>query len=276
MDLKSKLSIFLKNRSDAQMWFLMGRVQDSNFNSKIYEELILEMSAQVWNIGGRSKKDCLHQLKAINQILFEEYGLKGRGHSGKKIIDDPSFYYLHEVLNLKKGSPLSFTVLYSLLMNQIGLKSEILSVGSHYFLRVKDVVGDVYVEPFDQGKLMSPAEFQHRFQGILKKNHVLSSQIFELLTADQLMIRFLQQLKNIYVLKGEALLALRVIDLLSALLPESPELARDRGILYCEMEYFSKAMEDLTFYLQKRPQAEDKGEIKKLTSMLRGYREIMN
>ena len=63
---------------------------------------------------------------------------------------------------------------------------------------------------------------------------------------------------------------------LSSLFPENPEFTRDRGILYCEMEYFSKAMDDLKHYLEVRPQAEDVHEIKKLTQMLKGYREILN
>jgi hypothetical protein len=42
------------------------------------------------------------------------------------------------------------------------------------------------------------------------------------------------------------------------------------------MEYFSKAMDDLKSYLEQRPQAEDVHEIKKLTQMLKGYREIVN
>ena len=40
--------------------------------------------------------------------------------------------------------------------------------------------------------------------------------------------------------------------MLTALYPGSPELTRDRGILYCEMEYFSKAIEELEKMLEKR------------------------
>ena len=85
-----------------------------------------------------------------------------------------------------------------------------------------------------------------------------------------------QRLKHIYVLKGKAFEALRAVEFLTALFPQSPELTRDRGILYCEVEYFSKAMADLRYYLKQRPNAEDVREIKQLTSMLKGYQEIMN
>jgi hypothetical protein len=42
------------------------------------------------------------------------------------------------------------------------------------------------------------------------------------------------------------------------------------------MEYFTQAMKDLKSYLKARPTADDVNEIKKLTSMLKGYREIVN
>jgi regulator of sirC expression with transglutaminase-like and TPR domain len=91
-----------------------------------------------------------------------------------------------------------------------------------------------------------------------------------------LVARLLQQLKHIYILKGNAVEALRAVEMLTVIFPESPELTRDRGVLYCEMEYFTQAMKDLKTYLKARPTADDVNEIKKLTSMLKGYREIVN
>jgi regulator of sirC expression with transglutaminase-like and TPR domain len=110
----------------------------------------------------------------------------------------------------------------------------------------------------------------------MSRNRVMQSNLFEKIGINHLVGRLAQQLKHIYILKGSALQALRAVELLTGIYPQSPELNRDRGILYCEMEYFSKAMEDLKLYLQQRPNADDVAEIKKLTSMLRGYREIMN
>ena len=104
----------------------------------------------------------------------------------------------------------------------------------------------------------------------------MSTSLYEKVGPSQLVGRLVQQLKHVYILKSEALQALRAVELLTVLFPKSPELTRDRGILYCEMEYFSKAMEDLRSYLKDRPEADDVREIKKLTGMLKGYREIVN
>ena len=110
----------------------------------------------------------------------------------------------------------------------------------------------------------------------MNRNRILSTNLFERISTQQIVARLIQQLKHIYILKGNAVEALRAVEMLTCIFPESPELTRDRGILYCEMEYFTKAMSDLKSYLKARPTADDVNEIKKLTTMLKGYREIVN
>jgi regulator of sirC expression with transglutaminase-like and TPR domain len=162
------------------------------------------------------------------------------------------------------------------MLEQLGIHYEVYALPQYYYLKIPDITGDFYLDPFDSGKLVKPEEFQKKFKSVLQKNRMISTNLFEKVTPQQLVGRLIQQIKHIFILKSDALLALRSVELLSALFPESPEITRDRGILYCEMEYFSKAMEDLRFYLKKRPNADDVQEIKKLTTMLKGYREVMN
>ena len=138
------------------------------------------------------------------------------------------------------------------------------------------MAGDFYVDPFEKGRFLNEEEFQRKFRTAMNRNRMLSTNLFEKVSAQQLVTRLVQQLKHVYILKSNAIEALRAVEMLTAIYPESPELTRDRGILYCEMEYFSKAMADLRFYLKKRPDADDVAEIKKLTKMLQGYREVMN
>ncbi|NDC24310.1 MAG: hypothetical protein EBZ49_09305 [Proteobacteria bacterium] len=158
----------------------------------------------------------------------------------------------------------------------MGLTYECLALPSYYLIRLQSGAADFYVDVFDGGKILSQEDFQKRFKSALHKSRMLSANLFEKVTTTQLVARLIQQLKHIYILKSQAVEALRAVELLTALFPENPELTRDRGILYCEMECFSKAVDDLKKYLEKRPQAEDVQEIKKLTQMLKGYREIVN
>ena len=159
---------------------------------------------------------------------------------------------------------------------QVGLDYEILALPSYYLIRIKGIKEEFYIDPFDGGKFLGPEDFQKKFRLAMNRNRILSTNIFERINGSQLIARLIQQLKHIYILKGNAIEALRAVELLTCIFPQSPELTRDRGILYCEMEYFSRAMIDLKDYLKSRPTADDVNEIKKLTTMLKGYREILN
>lgn len=267
----------LLNRNDLmRSLFLVSRVTDPTFSEAGYIEKVLEMAAKIWNLSSHCKNDPILKAESINRVLFKESGILGKTDRYKQVIDDPQRYYLHPTLDKKASSPLSVTLIYSVLAMHVGLEHEIFAMPNYYILKVNDKVGPFYIDPFENGRFLTEEEFHRKFKTILQRNRMASTNLFEKIAPAQLVSRLLHQLKHIFILKGNAIEALRTVELLTAIFPESPELTRDRGILYCEMEYFSKAMEDLKFYLKARPKAEDVSEIKKLTSMLKGYREILN
>lgn len=255
---------------------LVGRVRDSGFDENKYIDTLMGLAAKVWHKSSRVKNNPVAKAEKINQVLFEDLKLEGKSEKYKQIIDDPNRYYVDIVLEKKIASPLILTVIYAILAEQLGIEFETISLASFYFLKVKNGDSDFYIDPFDRGKFLNDEEFHKKFRTTMQKNRMLSANLYEVVASDQLVAKIIQQLKHIYILKNNSVEALRAVELLTAIFPDSPELSRDRGILYCEMEYFSKAMDDLRYYLNERPNADDVGEIKKLTTMLRGYREIMN
>lgn len=267
---------YLRRDDLLQATLVLGKIEDPTFNHRPFINVVLHLAAQVLESRRDIHNDPILLAKRINTVLFEEFGLKGKSEDYKHIIDDANQYYLNHLLEKKKGGPLSYAALYAVLAQQVGLECEVLAFPSHYFLRIRHEAGEFFVNPFEKGKFLSGPEFQRKFKASLQRNRLLSAKLFEVLDTEQLVARIAQQLKHVYILKSSSLKALRAIEILSAIYPDSPELTRDRGILYCEMEYFSKAREDLRSYLKARPKADDVREIKKLALMLRGYSETMN
>lgn len=255
---------------------LVSKVENPAFDPAPYRESVLEVAARAWHTSSRVKHDPILKVESINNALFEDFGFEPKTEKYKQVIDDPNRYLLNRVIDNRKGCPLSMSLLYWCLANQLGLEVECYALPNYYLLKAPDVVGPFFIDPFDKGKLLKPEDFHRKFRVSLEKNRMLPTNLFEKVNPYQLVARLVQQLKHVYILKGDALTALRAVEILAALFPQSPEITRDRGILYCEMEYFSKAIEDLRFYLKRRPNAEDVAEIKKLTTMLKGYREIVN
>ncbi len=274
--IKSELLELLRRHDLLRASLLVGKVQDESFSIDYHFEKIMEMAAQVWHRCSRNKEDAIQKAKEITHVLFSDANLVGKTEKGKGAIDDPHRYYLHSVLDRKVGSPLTTTILFLILADQVGLKYECLAMPTYYLIKISDPTGDVFIDPYDNGRFLNVEEFQKRMRSAIHRSKLLSSSLFEQINSYQLVARLVQQLKHIYILKGKAPEALRAVELLTVLFPQSPELTRDRGILYCEIEYFSKAAEDLKFYLAKRPNASDVNEIKKLATMLKGCREIMN
>lgn len=275
-ELKQELLTYLKKEDLIRSTLLIGKVLDSNFDLMPYVERIMQLSESVFRGNQKLRKDSVFVAEKINDLLFVDLGFKGKTEEYKKIIDDPNQYYMHLLLDNKQADALAYAILYYILLTELGVECECLAFPSTYLLKVKDVATDFYVDPFAKGKFLSQSEFRRKFKAAMERNRLLSTNLYEVLTPYQMVVRLIQRLKQTYILKNDTLHAVRAVELLTALFPESPELTRDRGILYCEMEYFSKAVEDLTFYLRSRPKADDVKEIRKLTSMLRGYRETIN
>ena len=274
--IKSELLELFRRQDLMRAALLLGKIENSNFDPNPYGNLCMELSSQAWEYCSGHRNDPIMKAEAIQKVLFKDFGLIGKSDRHKQIIDDPDRYYIHSVLTAKTGNALSITALFSILTDQIGLDHQILLFPSHYLLKVADVTGEFFIEPFDSGRLMTTEEYQKKYKAALQRNRMLSPNLYEQLSPVYLVARLAQQLKHVYILKGKALEAVRAVELLTALFPTSAELTRDRGVLYCEMEYFSKAVADLNHYLIQRPEAEDVREIKKLTHMLKGYSEVMN
>lgn len=275
-ELKSKLFDYLRRDDLIRGSLLAARIRDNSFVDHPFVDLFLELAAKVWHKSARAKGDPMVKLEALNQVLFDKFGLEGKTDKYKQVIDDPERYYIDIVLKKKVGSPLAVTIIYAILAEQLGVDFEILTLPASFFLRVRDQEREVFVDCFDHGRFLTAEEFQKKLKTSMQRNRMISSSLYERVGVQQLVGKLIQQLKHIYILKGSAVEALRAVELLTVIFPGSPELTRDRGVLYCEMEYFSKAMDDLRFYLKSRPNAEDVSEIRKLTTMLKGYREIVN
>jgi len=273
--IKSELLALLRRDDLLRAALLVGSVQDANFDIERYVERVLEIAARAWQRARQAPDDPVLVARSVSETLAVDVGL-ARGERVKHIIDDPERHYLHRLLERRVGSPVAVAILFACVAKHLKLKFQVIALPSQYLVRIDDAVGPFYVDPFDDGKVFSEEDVQRKLRSSMQRGKLLSTSIYEVAGAKQLVGRQLTQLKQSYLLKNKALEALRTVELLTAIYPNSPELTRDRGILYCEMEYFTHAVRDLKNYLKARPDASDVQEVKKLASMLKDCQEIVN
>ena len=273
--IKSELLVLLRRHDLLRAALLAGSVHDANFDVEPYVERVLEIAARAWQRTGQHTDDPVRVVQAIAETLAVDVGL-ARGERAKHVLDDPERHYLHRLLDRRTGSPITVAILFACVAQQLKLSFRVVALPSQLLIRVDDVVRPFYADPFEDGKTYTEEDLQRKLRTAMQRGKLLSTSLYEVVGPKQLVGRLLTQLKQSYLMKGRALEALRTVELLTAIYPNSPELTRDRGILYCEIEYFSHAVRDLKTYLKARPNASDVQEVKKLTSMLKGCREILN
>ena len=254
----------------------LAQIEDPSYDMTSALDQLMAISSRAWTLSHGHRGNPASLAQTVSSVLFSEHEFQSSPDRSKRLIDDPQRYLLHHVLDKKLASPLAAAILYSIVATQVGLSHEVVSLPWHYFIRVQTAGNEFFIDAFDRGRAMNSAEFQRRFRSALQKHRMMQANIFERVSIETLISRTVGQLKHVYILKGKAIEALQTVELLTAIHPDTPEYMRDRGVLYCEMEYFTQAVADLRFYIKKRPFAEDVGDIKKLASMLKGYREIVN
>lgn len=86
-------------------------------------------------------------LGQINWVLFVEEKYRGN----REFFDDPRNSYLNEVLDRGLGIPISLSVVYRAVAEQLGLVMAGVNLPLHFMLRIEDAGRPWFVDPFHGG-----------------------------------------------------------------------------------------------------------------------------
>jgi regulator of sirC expression with transglutaminase-like and TPR domain len=113
------------------------------------------------------------------------------------------------------------------------------------------------LDPFYDGRLLDIDDLQD----ILDTNYggeiEFKPEFLDEIESEQILVRLTRNLKNSYVQSFVYDKALRCVNMILAIEPESPEDIRDKGILEERLLNYDRALEYLNKYLEINPNAED-------------------
>lgn len=201
-----------------------------------------------------------HRLLALNNYLFRELGFAGNQNE----YYDPRNSFLNDVLARKTGIPITLSILYLEIGQQLGLKLKGVSFPGHFLVKLRVNGGELVLDPFAGGKLLSEDDLRQRlaqFAGEAAARTLPLEDFLEPATPRQILARLLRNLKGIYLEAGDLERALGVMHRLVILLPDAPEERRDRGRVYARLECPRAAVDDLGHYAAARPAAEDAAQV---------------
>ncbi len=200
--------------------------------------------------------DVAAQLHHINRFLFEELGFCGDDHD----YYDPRNSYLNEVLDRRRGNPISLAVIQIELAQRLGVPLEGISFPGHFLVRLPLDEGIVVLDPFQKGRSLDATELRQRARRHLDAHDIDDARLARMLepaSRRTILTRMLRNLKGVYAERAQWDKALRCSDRLLTLDPQQPVEYRDRGLAYLRLGHVRAGRADLARYLALMPQAED-------------------
>ena len=203
---------------------------------------------------------------ALNDFLFDRLGYWGNADD----YYDPRNSYLNEVIDRKTGIPITLSILYMELGRRIGLPLEGVSFPGHFLVRLRLRGGILVLDPFAGGAPQSEAELRERLQRVIPPGATDNVPVAELpleqflqpASKRDILARVLRNLKGIYRETGRYERVLEVLNRILLVTPEASGELRDRGYAYQRLECWRPALQDLTAYLEREPDAPDSDDVR--------------
>ncbi len=195
-------------------------------------------------------------LIALNRFLFDEHGFSG---------DAANYYdarnsFLNEVLDRKRGIPLTLALIYLEIGRRIGLPVHGVSFPAHFLVKCRLREGTVVLDPYAKGASLSFDDLRQRVKALRNGVEPTKSMVSGMLATasnKEILTRLLRNLKGIYSHHKEWMKALMATDRIISVAPEMAEEYRDRGMIYINLECYRAALFDLQAYLKMLPVARD-------------------
>ena len=176
------------------------------------------------------------RLDLLLAYLVRELGF--RGNEGE--YDDPRSSCLHTVMRRRVGLPI------------VGV-----GLPTHFLTCATDLPG-VYIDMFHGGRLLSEFEVRTLLRSKTQGAIEFEREMLRPVSTRQILMRMLQNLKQLYMRRGKLDRALGASDRILLLAPAAADEHRDRGLLQIQRRAFRAAVEDLNRYLSLAPMADDR------------------
>jgi regulator of sirC expression with transglutaminase-like and TPR domain len=215
----------------------------------------------------------LQKLRFLNRYFFQDLGFAGNVNN----YYDPRNSYLHEVLSMRRGIPITLALIYIELATQIGISARGVSFPGHFLVKLRAGKGEVIIDPLS-GQSLSRTDLEERLmpyrrsRGLTGDFEVPLGLFLQAATPRETLARLLRNLKEIHRSAEDWPRLLAVCERLVVLLPQDWDERRDRGLVRAELGQDDAAAQDIVEYLNRLPQADDAGALRQRLRDLAGGR----
>jgi regulator of sirC expression with transglutaminase-like and TPR domain len=205
-------------------------------------------------------------VETAQRYLFGELGF----HGNEEDFFDPRNSCLDQVLERRMGIPITLSVMYMEVARRLAMPVYGISLPRRFVIQFDDGNYNTYIDPYNGGRTITVQECF-----ILAQAKVADPALLRRASKKEIAIRMLQNLRGVYLRRGDWGRAVHTLDLLLV----GAEFAgwyKQRGLLQIELKRFQAARRDLERYLALAPEAADREEILKQIRAIHQWLGRMN
>ena len=203
-------------------------------------------------------------LAHMHEYLFEDLGFAGN------TLDyyNTSNSYLPAVVETKLGLPITLCLIYKAVAERLGFRTWGVGLPGH-FLCGLDLEGSrLLVDPFAQGRILTPDEARDRMREIFGEEAEWSEDLLRPASNRHWLTRMLQNLLNIFGSSGAYRDVAAMLEMEILLWPEQMRLQRDLALVLARLGMTEPASMWLDNYLKSNPDDPQCGDLKQLLEVL--------
>jgi regulator of sirC expression with transglutaminase-like and TPR domain len=138
----------------------------------------------------------------VGQLHAEMFDVDG--YDGDRTsYNDPKNAYLNEVVSRRKGLPISLSIIFLHVAEQIGLQASGVGLPGHFIVKVQFELNELYVDPFNGGATLTLPEVAGLLEAMTDGEVRLSSQHLRAWSGREILMRVLANLMNMQNRAGD-------------------------------------------------------------------------
>ena len=150
-----------KDKNLLEAWFIISKYQYPDIDEQFYRTKIYNLVSQV-NVEVEQTYSELEKISAFNKVFFTQNGFRGNTRN----FQSPDNSFINTVIDKHKGNPLSLSMIYIIIAQQIGLPICGVNMPKHFIIGFEDknkINGDLikfYINPFSKGAILNRQDLE--------------------------------------------------------------------------------------------------------------------
>lgn len=153
-------------------------------------------------------------IERVVRFLYDEVGLRGNNDD----YYDPRNSFLNDVLDRKMGIPITLAIVVTEVARRAGVEAQGVAFPGHFLVRSPAPKGLYVIDPFE-GKLLTWDELKALHTRTTGTPREPDARLLEAATSKQILVRMLNNLRDIYATRSDEDRVRRVVERLHVLTP---------------------------------------------------------